>query len=194
MTIKTFFDAIKNPSISALIAAVVVVIFGYFASKHVAKIQTDYSFIKLKTYEMNLAIKSFANNLHEMNSMIVGAITVKHGISIESFIQDKSNLHRQKVYETVKDANILPRIKDEIRELEKMGFFDFLSHYNENAYQIYLEYKCILLGDLQNEIEKIAFAHSMLLCNNKKLSGKSFQVVLTEIDKMSIQQYIEEQW
>jgi hypothetical protein len=43
---------------------------------------------------MNLAIKSFGFNLHEMNSLLIGVITLKHGIFVETFFQDTLNLHR----------------------------------------------------------------------------------------------------
>ncbi|MDP8240458.1 MAG: hypothetical protein P9X24_15310 [Candidatus Hatepunaea meridiana] len=203
MSTQAFIEAIKNPLISALIAVVLSGAISYFVSNYVAKNQIKYSNVKSKTNEMNSAIRSFANNLHEMNSIIFSVMTVKYGIPFDSsktgkFFDssqtDKFNSLKQEIYETVKQTNILTRIRGEIGELEKTDFIDFLKHYNENAYQIYFEFKSILLGDIQNEIEKIEFAHRILLFHNENLSGKSFHVVLMEIDKMSIQRYFEEQW
>lgn len=196
MKTEALIEIGKIPLISAVIAAIVAAFMAYFVSKSVAKYEVEYevryTHVKLQTIEMNSAVKSLADNIYTMMSLCLTVTEKKYGIDINRSQQDKFESLSQEIYGIVKKTNILSRTMDDIKGLEKIRFDEFLKQYNENAYQIYREYKINLFGDILDEKNKIGLTHKMLW--GKNIAGKSFYDVLMEIDMKIIQRYFKEQW
>ena len=190
METETLIEVSKNPLISAVVACIVAAVITQFVPNRAAKNEIKYANVKRQTIEMNSAVKSLADNLNAM-MQVVGYVAFKE-YGLDRTQQDKFDSLSHEIYGIVQKTNLLARIMENIRELERIRFDDFLKEYNQDAYQFYYEYKINLFGDILDEENKIGLTHKMLW--GKNIAGRSFYDVLMEIDMKIIQRYFEEQW